>query len=1201
MLPSDDDYDLGGGGSSPEGLELDTVDSPISRSPEMQSQSISNMFGAFQLSITPSRTNDVYEDHDIFRRDTNRSRGSLRTPTSVNSRSARNRSQVNYESNLDFDGEGDEERSFRQPPGTERCTGHIYDEYGFKKPHTRELFCSITDIALAETPFYERCTGFSEVWKHIAAMQTEKAANDDPYSINELERTVEIHRKQFKDDVYHIPLSDLGIFPDSEEQNDISQFSGAIESFVESLETVYNFVPVKTDRAQSSKYYMRYVCICQKNAYNANITESTESTKAGRSNVSPPLNCRGSLSFKLDIASSTLGIKHRHKPHKIKSDRENSDLDVDITACKTYFYELHSKHMFLNSPRPVIIRQAQRVFPELSNPAISRAYTEVETSFFMKNSCDWYSLMTLLEENAKKYTHFVFHNQGKTAIAIFFNDIMQQIPVIDALSFDGTFGTNRHGAELLIANACVDNTGLTFALMFVADTAKVNQEICDKKHPCAPEPDPAAPLKQCKTAELIYETTMKLYENDERPNGKPKPLPPKAFVTACFFQALKGVRAPAPSLNPDSQTVARQMEFFYITPSLEQWVDFKIVHPVTFPLLLIDKDFSSMNAAKHVLIDSDMLLCQWHVLETARRFCHQRNSFKSRITTEDAKDSIPTELEEIAPFLSKRAYEPHNANECVSFLGLDQLDYLEGLDKTKLCVSHNWDSYDGHIDGNNDEEIRHGNHKIQMKNAVFDMIKHHSRCSSTYPQRFTYLLNKRYHVARGYTQKELEYLCILEMVTLCVRNKRFALLLYLWERWYCNDYLRHWTSFGHAEYQRYTTNMISEGNNSKMKRQLDLRGGMGRVDRFFYLFDVFLYPDYATRTRDLVSAVDTRDFRFLYYKYHPSWLMTRWYKAHHMFLLVEKQFKDGVGSQEFLDDAKLFGTDAIRFQCSCNTYMFNNIHLCIHIVKAIDPSTMHNINQKFFKINLRARKSAPFYLLPGVTDDIITPPDAENEAREPIDHCNVWLNAKLRANYYEWRKCVGDGLLESMGLQVTPIRYWPTKDREMQIFARPRRDIVRRSRIRTIGFGLPHYKELLESLLTEVDIADQHAPLDSQHFNRVKKMSIEQAKYYINMAEAAVNKYDKDKDGMSFERISDTMNNLPSHVAIVSTYSPEELRAFIQRINPSLIESLCSKDMLDRASFHRKVVRLQMHIADNYVDSSRPVEEENQMQLDVNN
>lgn len=103
-----------------------------------------------------------------------------------------------------------------------------------------------------------------------------------------------------------------------------------------------------------------------------------------------------------------------------------------------------------------------------------------------------------------------------------------------------------------------------------------------------------------------------------------------------------------------------------------------------------------------------------------------------------------------------------------------------------------------------------------------------------------------------------------------------------------------------------------------------------------------------------------------------------------------------------MSDCVKFGTDAEMFVCGCHAYKKYNIHLCPHIARAMSHESFSGSNRRLVKVNMRPRKTVPFYC----------PYDSTlaNSNRE-----NQWAGLSFRPEYLEFWNSEGKSIIEEKG------------------------------------------------------------------------------------------------------------------------------------------------------------------------------------------
>ncbi|KNC26686.1 hypothetical protein FF38_07954 [Lucilia cuprina] len=915
----------------------------------------------------------------------------------------------------------------RRPKQKPNCCGHVYNDYGFLKTHKEKRYCGSKKnrARLSNKPEHVNISSEQDLYESIEKNQQKYSHPDFFKRVDACSRRELIEGATYTDTLYHIKATRLTgkLTAYDKEPETIDDLSEYINDIIGVLSrTLY---PFRFHSKRKNVYI--YVCAFHlKSNSNRCVTRSQDLTN-NRLGADTLAKCKGQLVFMFDKKKQKLAIKHKHKPHLFGDFESVENLTEGINAVKDYLEELREGRAFDIVPRRSIVQLVNGKIPMVSKSKIGEMYDKLMNSLYRSHTCDWISLLKVAQRH-EDYTVLVFNCKGKTGVAIYFREIMEKCKKLDAFALDSTYRTNNANAELFIINACIDNIGIPVGYMFVANSEAIFKTLEKDGNEFIAENDltPPEPLPMSAASKYIRNAVEAKLSPIFRYRDKNGKIRNKIIRKRFEVRDEEGVA-------PKAQTALISCFLYPFTHTLdfghtpEESANFPAPssNPITFPNLnpkfvLIDKDFSSINAVRISMPSSRVLICQWHVLEAMRRKIRAKVDLKTYIKEGDIKHKYPSEFNDIIPFFSQKAYEDHEESECETHLGLSELEHLpddhENENRGYLCLKHNNKHYMKHVDDGFERKILVDGKKQKFTEVFFNMVKRHNRVNSLNPARFP-VLGKEFLFAKQYKPEDIKKLMRREMIVLCSKYNKFGLLMYLWINWYQDDQIPRWTVFAEPEYIRHTTNMICEGNHNKLKRALNLQNGKSRLDRIMYVFRKVLYVDFLTRSTEVDTAVRNNSYLRFFSTYRPSWMVNRWSSTEALFnkvYLKDKLFEKYTEA-DFMKDCRRYGTDIINFQCSCDVYMFKNIHLCKHILCGLHANVFSNDCQNFFKIHLRARKTAPFYLMSNIEYP-------ETDGSENQDTLGYWKYSTVSEKYLNWRNSEGIDILKSKNL--TEIDYF---------------------------------------------------------------------------------------------------------------------------------------------------------------------------------
>ncbi|KNC26687.1 hypothetical protein FF38_07959 [Lucilia cuprina] len=964
------------------------------------------------------------------------------------STSESNSDNENYTDNSDREAES-ENKDMQYDLRSHNCSGHCYDSFGFLKEHDprycREAATSNRNAILV--PEFETCTSVADlvtkIYEHKRkheCLQIEKRADVGT-------RTLIIEKQKCFTTIYRIsfdnlwsPETDGTEPPEEDEGGEVARIQGSDaqsnteaslaeddscsgqeydqdeledveqEEFVAQLgricEELHHIYPFTKHGTEKDTHYYR--CQFRAKSYNRQSEEALQSKTRANPRAITPARCSGSLKFRYYKKQRQLGIVHTHKEHPYTCVQ---DLSVDQGAVQDpiivqkHLLNLDSCGILTSMSRSAVIRSLKQTFVGMAPKTLTSIYDQQMKSFYECMDCEWLSLVKFCEARRHKFTTLVFNTKGKTGVAIFFPEVMRNMDRAEVLSMDATYGTNNQNADLLVAIPAKDRTGVPSAFMFIQESKIVYRNVVKKGFKYVQELGltESAPLPSCAVAKdivdqaevAILEERSKRYKDrddhpfsmsDEDGDGTAESHSETAII-ACFLKALGGVRHPdAPEdqggmigkpyelllsdIKPKNEEYLLN-SMFKDTPATDQdhtrslypdpplLNEYKTIPRIKYPILMIDKHMASINASHAVQMSVLIIVCQWHVLENF---------------------DFDNELNELLPFLSEACYpaekdqpDPHDKEKCMQELAPKSGD-IKNMEE-HMCAYHQRDLYKQHKDQPYSEIIEVEGQRMKFSDAVVNTMKYHSRASATNPQRFPHL-GGTYLEGRG--------------------NNRI-------------DYQSQKIQLVHVPLEKLVLQY-------KMKRIMNLRSGLPRLDKFMYIFEAALYPDYLRRSMMLRKAVETREYWEYYLEYLPSARVVAWKRASRLVdkVYYEQRLHEVSTDADFERDLRKYGTNPVYFQCSCFSYVTLNIHLCKHIIKAMDPHVFNATYQYHFRVLLRARGKAPFYIANGMiyADEFIPDPDKDKDF--------YWLYITFTDKYMSFMQITGQRIMaEKYGLQET--------------------------------------------------------------------------------------------------------------------------------------------------------------------------------------
>lgn len=307
-------------------------------------------------------------------------------------------------------------------------------------------------------------------------------------------------------------------------------------------------------------------------------------------------------------------------------------------------------------------------------------------------------------------------------------------------------------------------------------------------------------------------------------------------------------------------------------------------------------------------------------------------------------------------------------------------------------------------DNSDTSEVNDEDQRVNFSD-LWKMWQEHSRCHPSVSQIFSNIrkLNSGdYSNARYYNADELYELAVCEVIEFCLSNRLLRLLEYLYRNWYDKSWFCKWSQCFHPIYNSFTTNTISEAFNSLYKNILGKSRTCIRLDKVMWVDYNVLYPKQIRKLNLLKEAIEKHSYEDSYEYLETSWTKRRWTKIR----TLKKDANDAARNlvdPDYEKDCKKYATNAMTFQCGCFSYKKENIHMCKHIMKCIDPISFKGLNCIDVKVNLRARSSAPFYVTAPYSND-------EAEYREFI-----WDRLTYKADYHEFWGSIGKALVVERG------------------------------------------------------------------------------------------------------------------------------------------------------------------------------------------
>lgn len=943
-------------------------------------------------------------------------------------RTSRRNVVVDYSNYLDSNSEpSDTEYSLRDRNSSQNdfpiCEGHVYDPFGVLKLHSVPVRCNTSIINKVDTRVRDsvvETSTFDEIFQRLDRAQLVFSRDNDLLHEEDLHsRQACVKQSPFMQQVFHLHLGDA-----IKDWDTLAKTVSNVASFMSSGALLRRY---KFHFASKSDGISNLNCISLSfscaNAQRFTRNEGTLHYRTSRCRA--PLECHGQLDIRVYLRERLVAFRHRHRHHCADGNVLGIDeINLKESVLQTVEEYMESKLIFRMSKTNMVQTIRDQV-PGSSKGYVERVYDRAFRSRYINQNSDWLSCIEFVKSHSDVYAPFVFYTEKKMGLAIIFKEVISLLDgIIDSVSFDSTHKISRHKCELFVPVATVDRTGIPVGYMFVKSKDKVIKEIKAARNRGRRNPidfDAAAALpSQCSIAKSINCVAQTAFPNFEQ----------TALIT-CFLLLLFGTnkrlfispigchhdfRGQGPwtmcsmALDAENRELVQHDTYEY------DEVTRKRFNGIDIPLFTTDKDESQLHAMNFTNPQKDVKLCFWHMLRSVKLSIvkMKRQCSLHKFLTETV---FPPIFATLCPALFDRT--PHVPEQCPY---MHQGGALNESFKCIQCFSDEYKHWtEPRIDlskrGNavNRETTQQDSPQTNADQCTYrklrTLLEEHSRAIWMVPQIFLYLPLIQRDISGNavyYTIEQLSGLIVCDMLAFCLKYRVLELFEYLWKRWYREKWLRKWTQCHSVVYNPFTTNMISEGDNSLLKNEV-----LG-PKRTSVRLDHFMFVDRNTRLKkhNAKLGVLIRDrTRGSHFESEDeielSWVKKRWSK----FTKFSKYTtgKENISSETYLRDCVKFGTDAEMFTCGCHSYKKNNVHLCPHIARAISPQSFAGSNRRLVKINLRARRTTPFYLPIGSQLENATP------------H-NEWSGLALRPEYIEfWSSRGRDIIAEKGGRQPAPI------------------------------------------------------------------------------------------------------------------------------------------------------------------------------------
>ena len=884
-------------------------------------------------------------------------------------------------------------RSFRDTPGPskQQCHGHVYDNFGFIKPHIRQFYCSIADIRISResAPPVTMCKNIEEVFSFMSQTYLAKSKMDN-FGPNQLEERIDMISTQIiVNEIYHVSLKDTVL-----DWNSSEEFQRYV---LEVLKKQNDGLPYKfiiNSLINESERYTLYMD-CKNRKKRSSSERSTSRVRATRS--THPLNCSGALQFSYYRKERILAIRHNHKHHHDHALPKDSKLERSVKSPGSLKNVL-SDNLLERKDSNISLKD------ELFEVNDSKINVTVDTDGNVYLN-DWTSLIQFCEDNDDSYASFTFFSGKYMAIAVIKKKILHSLRSlnhVESLAIDCTNYINKHPkSEMYIANVTIDRVGICIGYMFLSEEHKVIDSMTD-----------LGARQQCEIAKEVNRVTEAIFDNN-----------PKCVLLSSFLMLLHGTEedfslhqmceslySMNPKLSIKGSMICNLKATDYdssITPGRKcKAKRFNSINPELFTCI---NDIGQINAIRFVFPGIDVATCTERNSKSIRAVATKMSSSKTLPTflLVDFPDYV--KKYSAALFGEKKT---HGKDKC-PYQGVGFYPNFN----CAVCQSH---CYSGWLEKpltaskvkNSDSDKEDDDILDDSVNSLIKMWFEHAKCHPSIPQRFPNIkmLGSSFKEARYYSPDELYQLALSEMIEFCLSKGRLCLMEYLYNNWYNPLTFHTWSQCffkGCNPFMRSTT--------SHTFRVL-LKNTFGKVRSTVPLNELFskerdiLSPEETLKLDMLLQSSKKHNYENFYKLYETSWIKKRWHMFTQLISELEQPISSDLESIQYAKDCRTYGTNAKNFQCGCYAYKKSNAHICKHILKCIDTESFSSYRSLAIKINLRSRGTAPFYVA-----------NCFNDAEKDITEY-VWKGLRFKKEYNDFYEKEGASIiLEKGGIRLVVI------------------------------------------------------------------------------------------------------------------------------------------------------------------------------------